>query len=175
MLKNNCFDKEVYAWRIFVYVEGSMTISYETARDTLCLDYIPVFTVCKYINKIQIKKYLVNIIQFIKNEQKTTNRSNSTACGSWQRPIKPGRIIGLYHFFRYGQPVQGAFGWDVLWNPVKWNWQGYTRKQWHFWWITYTQMKKYNCEGQETWRDCLLQQLKLGAQSLTLQFWDSTF
>lgn len=31
------------------------------------------FSVCKYINKIQIKKYLVNIFQFINKEQRTMN------------------------------------------------------------------------------------------------------
>lgn len=68
----------------------------------------------------QIKKYLVNIIQLINKEQRTMNRSNSTACGSWGSysfdsnlsADYPGRTIGLSHFFRDRQPLQGASWWD---------------------------------------------------------------
>lgn len=52
------------------------------------------------------------------------NRTNSTACGSWRfysfdsdlSSDYPGRITGLSHFSRDGQPPQEASGWDVLWG-----------------------------------------------------------
>lgn len=116
-------------------------------------------------------------------------KSNRTACESWRSysfdidlsTDYPGRVIGLSRFTRDGRSPQVAPQWDqqccseTKQKETSLRWQWATRKQRHFWWGTHNYMKKHNHKGQETRTSCLLEQLKHGAQSPTLRFWDSTF
>lgn len=129
------------------------------------------FSACKYINKIQIKKYLVNIIQLINKEQRTMNRSNSTACGSWGSysfdsnlsADYPGRIIGHNNSSGMASHYREHLDETVLWGAHRQNEKdthknkGTSDEE-----LTPT-WRNVNCEVQETWTDCLLEQLKHGA------------